>query len=114
MKTVLIVMKDHTRRNGLSVAIVATGQYQTIACATAENAYQYLKRADAIITDYVLSGMSGAQLAEVAKREKPSIPIMLVKENSNSSVPNNHLADKVISKENLFRNVCSWLAEVLK
>jgi DNA-binding LytR/AlgR family response regulator len=42
-------------------------------------------------------GMSGAQLARIAKHEKPGMPVFIVT-GTPSLVPDGHLADKVIAK----------------
>ena len=96
-KKILVVDDDDGIRYLLEDLLDWVG-YSPIICKNGEHAISYIKQADLLITDFNMPpGMNGAELTKIAKREKPSLPVIIMTGNP-KDIPANHLADQVIDK----------------
>ncbi len=112
MKKILIVDDDSGTR-GLLREIINDLGCETIVCKDGIDAVPYIDEADAIITDFNMPGMNGAELTAVARHKKPDMPIMIMTANTDG-VPKDHLANKVIEKPFHINVIIDWLNEVMK
>lgn len=96
-KTILVVDDDDGIRDLMEDLLDWIG-YSPIICESGEHAISYINQADLLITDFNMPpGMNGAELTKIAKREKPSLPVIIITGNT-GDIPANHLADQVIDK----------------
>lgn len=78
-KRILLVEDDATYRHLWKRLIEDMGFRNYRTAATAEEAATILsrKKIDLLISDVVLPGMNGYELAKIARRQNPSMPILL-------------------------------------
>ena len=96
-KTILIVDDDKVVRIVLKEIIEMLG-HNTISDEDGEHATQHISSADLLITDFSMpKGMNGAELAKMAKRERPDLPVIIMT-GTLADVPSGHLANAVIEK----------------
>ncbi len=95
-KTILIVDDEDEIRDMLGKSLATFG-YNTLLCEDGEHAIPHINSADVLITDFNMSGMNGAELTKIAKREKPGMPVIIMT-GTPWEIPSDHLADQVIDK----------------
>ena len=80
-RTVLLVEDTTLLRARMGQALGAVG-FRVLEAATAENALRSLREngrpVDLLVTDLILPGMSGTDLAQALRRVHPSCPVLLV------------------------------------
>lgn len=79
-QTVLVVEDDDAVRL-LICEVLSDLSYKAIPVADADPAIRYLasdRRLDFLVSDVGLPSMNGRQLAEVARRHRPELPILFV------------------------------------
>ncbi len=110
-KTILVVDDSKEMRNLLRVCLIELG-YKTILCEDGQYAVPHINQADLLITDFNMPKMNGVELTEVAKREKPDMPVIIMT-GAPENVPIDHLADKVIEKPFEIRHLEKVIADLL-
>jgi CheY-like chemotaxis protein len=86
---------------------------EVVLCESGDQAVQNIGFADAIITDFIMPGKNGVELAKAARLQKPNISILLMTGNINK-VPREHFADRVIEKPFGLTEIIEWLHEITK
>ena len=79
-KLKILVVDDESRMRKLVGDFLKKKGYEVIGCNSAENALEQLEKDTAfnlLITDMVMPGMSGAELAGIVRRKIPAIKIIL-------------------------------------
>ena len=112
MKTILVV-DDELFLRDLVDRILKRSGFETIVCSSGEEAILHIDVADALVTDFMMPEMNGAILAQVVKKKRPNMPVLIMTGRPHL-LPTYHMADKVIAKP--FDNVGiipEWLLEVL-
>lgn len=109
MKTVLIVDDTRTMREFLKELIESLG-FRTIVCDDGEEAVPHICEADVIITDFLMPKMNGAELARIAKSQRPEMPVLMVTGTLLNEIPKDHQADKVIEKPFQNEELMLWLS----
>ena len=95
-KRVLIV--DDAVEIGKIISDILEGfDYKPVVCESAEEAIPHIREVDFLVTDFNMPGMNGAELARIAKLQKPSIRVAIMSGNVDD-IPNYHRADKIIPK----------------
>lgn len=77
---ILVVEDDADTRSALSLLLVDMG-YSVTSAASGAEALRYMdsrEPCDAVITDVVMPGMSGVELARLAHAARPGLPIVLL------------------------------------
>lgn len=96
-KTVLVVDSDEEVREMFRVILEMFG-HGSIICENSEQAIPHIYEADTLITDFsMLDGINGAELAKVAKNQKPDMQVLILT-NRPDLVPKDNSADNVFSK----------------
>ena len=78
--TILVVEDDPTSRRLLASLLVDMG-YDVTSAAGGEEALSYLyseHTCDAVVSDMVMPGMSGVELAARAREARPGVPVVFV------------------------------------
>jgi len=105
---IVVVDDDRLVRETVEGILEAYG-HTIIACCSGECAVQYLKDADAVVTDFSMGGMTGAELAGICRSVK--VPVLIMT-GAIDSVPMSHSADRVIQKPFRIKEIISWLEAV--
>jgi len=111
MKKILLV--DDERSILLLVESFLTSMgYEVVSFQSSQQAAWYLdeKSVDLVLTDFSMPGISGAVLAELAKKREIQVIIMTGKP---WNLPANHLADKIINKPFDLSNLAQTIADLI-
>lgn len=76
----ILVVEDDPLVLAQTAAMLEDLGYSVIRAASGEEAFVVLRSdnaVDLLLTDYLMLGMTGIQLAGIAGTEKPSLPILL-------------------------------------
>lgn len=111
MKTVLIV-DDEAELGKMFGEIVKIAGHKAIVLERAESAVALIGTIDALMTDFMMPGMSGVELAREAKRQRPDLPVVIATA-CPRDLPDDHLADKVMAKPVMMKDILEWLENVL-
>ncbi len=96
-KTILVVDDKEDIRILLEDFLTSAG-YDPITCEDGKHAISHISSANILITDFNMPpGMNGAELTEIAKRQKPTMPVIIMT-GSPEDIPADHLADAVVEK----------------
>lgn len=96
-KTILVADNERGIRHLLKDFLTFYG-YDPITCEDGEHAVSHISSADILITDFNMPpGMNGAELAKIAKRQKPDMPVIIMTGDPRN-IPADHLADQVVEK----------------
>ena len=96
-KTILIVDDDSGVRIALREIFETLG-HNSIGYENGEDTVSHISSADMLITDFNMPpGMNGAELAKMAKCERPDLPVIIMT-GTRADVPSGHLANAVIEK----------------
>jgi DNA-binding NtrC family response regulator len=76
-KRILVVEDEDKLRRIVELQLLDAG-YEVDKAARAEEALPLIDRADLILTDYKLPGMSGLEMLQIVKRQNASIPIVMM------------------------------------
>jgi CheY-like chemotaxis protein len=112
-KTILVVDDEVVLGKVIGETLAMFG-YEAIVCENGEEALSYLnigQTVDALITDFLMPGMTGDALVKEAKNQRPDMPAAIIT-GTLRMVPEDHLADKVIGKPFMIGEVLGWLREV--
>ena len=78
----LLLVEDEDAVRGLAVRILSEYGYTVLSAANGKDALQALREAentvDLMVTDVVMPGMGGAELAQKTRRLQPDVPILFV------------------------------------
>lgn len=74
---IAIVDDEYAQRELLSAALQAAG-YKTLLCPDGKSALVTIDRCDLMILDVRMPGMSGLEVLEEVKKERPSLPVILL------------------------------------
>jgi two-component system, cell cycle sensor histidine kinase and response regulator CckA len=78
----LLVVEDDDAVRDLVALMVRRGGYQATCTASPHDALNLVRRAevpvDALVTDMVMAGMSGIELAQAARAHTPGLPVLLM------------------------------------
>lgn len=112
-KTILVVDDEREMRSLLKDSLTIVG-YNVLPCENGGLAIEYISKADLLITDFSMPpGINGAELTEIAKRQKPGLPVIIMTADP-GKVPANHLADKVINKPFRVEELKKVIADLLQ
>src|SRR4051794_6618803 len=74
----VLVVEDADAVRALTGRILYTGGYQVISVESGAVALERLDAADVLVTDVVMPGMSGVELAVQARERRPALPVVFV------------------------------------
>ena len=97
MKTVLVVDDQLGTRKIVKGILKDAGYEKIIVCESGEEALSHLGEADILITDYLMGGVNGVELAIKAKRQNPKM-LVIIMTGTSRLLPSNHHADSVLEK----------------
>ncbi|MBX9928300.1 MAG: response regulator [Gemmatimonadaceae bacterium] len=79
--SILLVEDDSEVRRGL-VALLSRSEFQVVEARGADEALLLLRRGvervDLVVSDIVMPGMTGAELARALREERPELPVLLI------------------------------------
>ncbi|MCC6367298.1 MAG: sigma-54-dependent Fis family transcriptional regulator [Bryobacterales bacterium] len=78
MKKHILVVEDEDKLRRVMQLQLASAGYEVDQAATAEQAIPFLDRADLVLTDLKLPGMSGQDLLSIAHRQNANLPVILL------------------------------------
>jgi DNA-binding NtrC family response regulator len=78
MKKHILVVEDEDKLRRVMQLQLASAGYEVDQAATAEQAIPFLDRADLVLTDLKLPGMSGQELLSIAHRQNANLPVILL------------------------------------
>ena len=80
MKRILVIDDDEQVVRDLIVEILADGGHDAFGVATAEDALEALtdRRIQLVVSDIVMPGLSGLELLDLVRAQRPSLPVLLV------------------------------------
>src|ERR1700758_5848554 len=89
-KPALLCIEDNESYLHLRKAVLEKNGYSVLAATTASQALEMLRQAPValVISDHMLGGTTGTELAKEIKKIKPHIPIMIY-----SGAPPEHLGE---------------------
>src|SRR4029079_4469567 len=73
-----LVVEDADAVRVLTGRILYSAGYQVIPVESGAAALERLDSADVLVTDVVMPGMSGVELAAAARERRPSLPVVFV------------------------------------
>jgi DNA-binding NtrC family response regulator len=76
-KRILIVEDEDKLRRILELQLIDSG-FDAVKAATAEEALPLIDRADLILTDFKLPGMSGLEMLQLIKRQNTQVPVIVM------------------------------------
>jgi len=76
-KRILIVEDEDKLRRILELQLIDSG-FDAVKAATAEEALPLIDRADLILTDFKLPGMSGLEMLQLVRRQNTQIPVIVM------------------------------------
>jgi len=76
-KRILIVEDEDKLRRILELQLIDSG-FDAVKAATAEEALPLIDRADLILTDFKLPGMSGLEMLQLIRRQNTQIPVIVM------------------------------------
>jgi DNA-binding NtrC family response regulator len=76
-KRILIVEDEDKLRRILELQLIDSG-FDAVKAATAEEALPLIDRADLILTDFKLPGMSGLEMLQLVRRQNMQIPVIVM------------------------------------
>jgi signal transduction histidine kinase len=93
-ETILLVEDDNVVRS-LAEALLAGAGYRVLVAAGASEAMEKWKEGpvDLLVTDFMMPGMNGVQLAERLSSSRPNLKVLLVSGHAESTVIEDKLAD---------------------
>ncbi len=96
-KIKILIVDDEIGIRQLTGMLLAEVGHSTILCEDGEHAIPHISSADLLISDFNMPGMNGVELAKIAKRRKPDLPIIIMT-GIPGDIPTDHVADKIIEK----------------
>lgn len=111
-KTILVVDDVASIRDLLAVCLIEFG-YETILCENGKDAVPHINHADLIITDFNMPEMNGAELAKLAKGQKPQTPVIIMT-GEPWKIPVGHMANQIIEKPFNLKMIQIIVAHFLK
>ena len=76
-KRILIVEDEDKLRRIIELQLIDAG-YEPVKASTAEAALPLIDRADLILTDFKLPGMTGLEMLQLIRRSDPGIPVIMM------------------------------------
>ena len=76
-KRILIVEDEDKLRRILELQLIDSG-FDAVKAATAEQALPLIDRADLILTDFKLPGMSGLEMLQLIRRQNTQVPVIVM------------------------------------
>jgi len=73
---------------------------EAILCEDGEQAVSHIEEADLLITDLNMGKINGIELAKIARRQRPQMPIIIVTGSPEDVPP--QIADQIIDKYDRF------------
>lgn len=110
-QTILVVDDDDLVRQGIALMLEECG-YRIIDAPSGAVALDYLRAphtVDALITDFAMKGMTGAELAREARRYAPDLPVLMLTGYSTEAAE----GISVLSKPVQAHELCAQLAKLL-
>jgi PAS domain S-box-containing protein len=74
----VLVVEDEESLLRAAVRILSSGGYEVIAASGGEEALELAPRADVVLTDVVMPGMSGTELAARLRETAPDLPVIFM------------------------------------
>jgi CheY-like chemotaxis protein len=115
LKTVILCVDDEDVPRTLREMILTKQGYTVLPAVSAAEALELLDRyhVDLVLTDQMMPGIVGTELAKKLRASRPSLPIIIV--SGVNEIPDDVVfADRFVSKvegpEALFRNIAEVLA----
>jgi CheY-like chemotaxis protein len=112
---VILCVDDEEIPRTLRVMVLATQGYTVLPAASATEALELLdqRHVDLVLTDQMMPGMLGTELAKMLRAGRPQLPIIIV--SGVNEIPDDAIfADRFVSKVDgpaaLFRNIAEVLA----
>jgi CheY-like chemotaxis protein len=113
---VILCVDDEEIPRTLRVMVLATQGYTVLPAASATKALELLDQhhVDLVLTDQMMPGMLGTELAKILRAGRPQLPIIIV--SGVNEIPDDAIfADRFVSKvegpEVLFRNIAEVLTD---
>ena len=114
MKKIVLVVDDEPMIRDLLRHMLEDLGFVVFSRERGEDALVEIGGVDAVITDFDMSpGMNGAELAKLAKSQRPDLPVLILTATP-GDVPLDHTADAVFYKPFRVMEILKWLREVLK
>jgi DNA-binding NtrC family response regulator len=76
-KRILIVEDEDKLRRILELQLLDSG-FDVVKAATAEEALPFMDRADLILTDFKLPGMTGLEMLQLIRRQDSHVPVIVM------------------------------------
>jgi CheY-like chemotaxis protein len=79
VKKTILCVDDHEQSLSIRKLMLETRGYRVIVCTTGEEACEVFRRGgiDLVLTDLMMSGMNGEELAKHVKQVAPETPVIL-------------------------------------
>lgn len=113
---VILCVDDEEIPRTLRALVLGTQGYSVLSAVSAAQALEMLElhEVDLVLTDQIMPGIAGTELAKRLRVTRPSLPIIIV--SGVNEIPDEAFyADRFVSKvegpEALFRNIAEVLAE---
>jgi CheY-like chemotaxis protein len=88
--TTLLVVDDELPVRSLTARLLRKAGYEVVEARDGREAWSYLQRAeravDGLLTDVVMPGITGTELAALVREHRPEIPIVLMSGYSNNDL----------------------------
>jgi CheY-like chemotaxis protein len=113
---VILCVDDEDIPRTLRVMVLATQGYTVLPAVSGDQALELLGRhdVDIVLTDQMMPGMLGTELAKILRAARPQLPIIIV--SGVNEIPDDAIfADRFVSKvegpQALFRNIAEVIAD---
>lgn len=114
-KTVILCVDDEENPLILRKMVLEKAGYNVVTANSGKNALEILQSqsVDLVLSDLLMPGMTGTELARQVKERYPRIPVILVS-GVNEIPPDASYADRFISKVEGPVSLCENISEVLR
>ncbi|WP_312932833.1 response regulator [Pseudomonas sp.] len=114
----ILVVEDHPDVASLTTQILKEHGFQVSWAACGDDALTQLEHArppfDAVLSDVLMPGMSGVELAQTLRTRYPQLPVILTSGYSEAIAEGGHAGFTFLAKPYSAQQVCALLATVLR
>src|SRR5215471_9486506 len=113
-KEVILCVDDEETSLLLRKPVLETAGYEVMTATSATQALEVLsfRKIDLLLTDYLMPGQSGTELARAAKNMRPELPVILLSGVTELPLDMEHV-DLFVSKVEGPQSMCEKVAAVL-